>query len=102
MRGGVEPVQVASRLEVANLPKGKYLSIEPSDHLEIEYFLDYPEPIGKQEYHLDVTTNDFVRDIAPARTFGFIKDFQALTKMGLALGGGFDNLKVTHSQDDLW
>lgn len=89
---GVEPVRVSTKLEVANLPQSKYLSIEPSDHLEIEYYLDYQKPIGKQEYRFNAKTDDFVRDIAPARTFGFIKDFQALTKMGLASGGRVNNV----------
>lgn len=95
---GIRPVRVDSRLEVANLPHSKYLSIEPSDHLEIEYFLDYPKPIGKQEYRFDATNDDFVRDIAPARTFGFIKDFQALTQMGLASGGRVNNVILLNDE----
>jgi UDP-3-O-acyl-N-acetylglucosamine deacetylase len=89
---------VSTKLEVANLPNGKYLSMEPSDHLEIEYYLDYPKPIGKQEYHFNAGTDDFVRDIAPARTFGFIKDFQALTKMGLASGGRVNNVILLNDE----
>lgn len=95
---GIEPIRVVSRLEVPNLPQGKYLSIEPSDHLDIEYFLDYPRPIGRQEYHFDATNGDFVREIAPARTFGFIKDFQALAKMGLASGGRVNNVILLNDE----
>jgi UDP-3-O-[3-hydroxymyristoyl] N-acetylglucosamine deacetylase len=95
---GIEPVRVSSKLEVANLPQGKYLSIEPFDHLEIEYFLDYPKPIGKQEYSFNGATDDFARDIAPARTFGFIKDFQALAKMGLASGGRVNNVILMNDE----
>ncbi|HAR95098.1 MAG TPA: UDP-3-O-[3-hydroxymyristoyl] N-acetylglucosamine deacetylase [Deltaproteobacteria bacterium] len=95
---GVEPVRVTSKLEVPNLPQGKYLAIEPSDHLEIEYFLDYPKPIGKQHYHFHGATDDFARDIAPARTFGFIRDFQALAKMGLASGGRVNNVILLNDE----
>lgn len=95
---GIEPVRATSRLEVPNLPQGKHLAIEPSDHLEIEYFLDYPKPIGKQQYHFDATTDDFVKDIAPARTFGFIRDFQALAKMGLASGGRVNNVILLNDE----
>ena len=95
---GIEPLRVAAKLELTHLPQGKYLSIEPSDHLEIEYFLNYPKPIGKQEYRFNGTTDDFVRDIAPARTFGFIKDFQALTNMGLASGGRVNNVILLNDE----
>ena len=50
--------------------------------------------LGKQEYSLDLTPEAFIREIAPARTFGFLKDVEMLRKNGLARGGSLDNAVV--------
>lgn len=50
--------------------------------------------LGKQEYSFDLTPESFVREIAPARTFGFLKDVEMLRKNGLARGGSLDNAVV--------
>ncbi len=68
------------------------ISIEPSDKLSISYTLEYSAPVGKQEF--DVVLDDvesFKREIAPARTFGFMKDIEALQRAGLAAGGRLNN-----------
>ncbi|MBI5018541.1 MAG: UDP-3-O-[3-hydroxymyristoyl] N-acetylglucosamine deacetylase [Deltaproteobacteria bacterium] len=68
------------------------IRLEPSDCLEIDYTLDYPAPVGRQRYifRLDDPAT-FHREIAPARTFGFVRDIGYLQRQGLALGGRFDN-----------
>lgn len=68
------------------------IRLEPSDCLEIDYTLDYPAPVGRQRFvfRLDDPAA-FRREIAPARTFGFVKDIGYLQRQGLALGGRFDN-----------
>jgi UDP-3-O-[3-hydroxymyristoyl] N-acetylglucosamine deacetylase len=54
--------------------------------------IDFPHPaIGKEKIDLDVNEVSFSREIAPARTFGFLQDLQELQKRGLALGGSLDN-----------
>ena len=68
------------------------LSIEPADVLTITYDLDYPAPVGHQNYTFRLDDVDaFKREIAPARTFGFMKDIEQLQKAGLAAGGRLDN-----------
>ena len=64
----------------------------PFDGFEIDYTLEYPEPVGRQRFvfRLD-DPSAYRREIAPARTFGFAKDIGALQRQGLALGGRFDN-----------
>ena len=83
---GIEPLVVGERVELPNLPGDKYLSIEPAEEFEIDYTLDQPRPIGKQRYVFKGGKEAFLREIAPARTFGSIKDFERLEKMGLAAG----------------
>lgn len=68
------------------------IKLEPADSFSIEYTLEYPEPIGTQHYVYTWGDVDaYRREIAPARTFGFVKDIRNLQKAGLALGGRFDN-----------
>jgi UDP-3-O-[3-hydroxymyristoyl] N-acetylglucosamine deacetylase len=68
------------------------IELTPFDGFEIDYTLEYPEPVGKQRlvFRLE-DPSDFRREIAPARTFGFARDIGALQRQGLALGGRFDN-----------
>lgn len=68
------------------------IRIEPSDRLRIRYELDYPAPVGRQHYEFTFNgPESFREEIAPARTFGFMKDIERLQKAGLAAGGRLDN-----------
>ena len=70
----------------------KSLVIEPSDFFSIDYFLDYPFPIGKQSLTFVLKDErSFKEEIAPARTFGFLKDVEMLERMGLGEGGRLHN-----------
>jgi UDP-3-O-[3-hydroxymyristoyl] N-acetylglucosamine deacetylase len=54
--------------------------------------MEYPEPIGIQDYTYEFTGDEsFKKEIAPARTFGFMEEMAQLTKMGYASGGKLDN-----------
>jgi len=58
----------------------------------VHYVLQYPDPVGRQELTFQFgDTEDFKREIAPARTFGFLREIEALEKMGLASGGRLHN-----------
>jgi UDP-3-O-acyl N-acetylglucosamine deacetylase len=70
----------------------KFLTVEPSDMFSVHYTLNYPRPVGRQEYSFVMSdADDFKREIAPARTFGFLKDIEALNERGLASGGRLNN-----------
>jgi UDP-3-O-[3-hydroxymyristoyl] N-acetylglucosamine deacetylase len=71
------------------------LSFYPDSSFKITYCIEYDHPlILKQEMSLDVNTESFVSEIAPSRTFGFLKDVPALRAQDLALGGSLDNAIV--------
>src|SRR5882672_10729812 len=73
-------------------PAQKGIAIEPADLFEVHYTLDYPPPIGRQELEFRFTDVEaFRREIAPARTFGFVKEIEQLEQMGLANGGRLNN-----------
>jgi UDP-3-O-acyl N-acetylglucosamine deacetylase len=71
---------------------GKGIGIEPYDGFSIRYTLAYPDPIGRQEYsYVHRGPDSFREEIAPARTFGFVRDMKAMAAVGLANGGRLDN-----------
>jgi UDP-3-O-[3-hydroxymyristoyl] N-acetylglucosamine deacetylase len=89
------PRKVAIVKKKIEVRKGdKLASIAPSHRLHIQARIEWNHPsIGVQEYSYTVGKSDF-REIAGARTFGFLKDVEALQKMGLARGGSLDNAIV--------
>jgi UDP-3-O-[3-hydroxymyristoyl] N-acetylglucosamine deacetylase len=69
------------------------IRIQPAPRLEIRYALDYAHPaIRCQELWLErLDAEIFEREIAGARTFGFLRDVRSLWQAGLGRGGSFDN-----------
>ncbi len=66
--------------------------IEPADGFTVRYRLQYPSPVGTQEFTYVYKGADSFRDqIAPARTFGFLRDFERLERLGLIKGGRLGN-----------
>jgi UDP-3-O-[3-hydroxymyristoyl] N-acetylglucosamine deacetylase len=73
----------------------KQAYVVPYHGLRLTVTIDFPHPkIGKQKFDIDVNDQSFTREIAGARTFGFLKDVEALQARGLALGGSLDNAIV--------
>ena len=71
------------------------MSIEPADRFEIECLIDFPHPFIRQQSLKFVAENgSFGREIAAARTFGFVHEIEMLRKANLALGGSLDNAIV--------
>ena len=70
----------------------KRLTLEPYDGFAISYQLRYPAPIGEQFYDFDMDSFEHYRaEIAPARTFGFMRDLKMMSELGLGSGGRLDN-----------
>jgi UDP-3-O-[3-hydroxymyristoyl] N-acetylglucosamine deacetylase len=67
----------------------------PDDGLILEYAIVYDHPaIGTQRLRLPLTPAVFAEEIAPARTFGFLKDVEKYHRRGLALGASVGNTVV--------
>lgn len=72
--------------------RGEIIRIEPADQFAITYTLVYPPPVGTQKYtYVHRGADSFREEIAPARTFGFLRDMKQMAAMGLATGGRLDN-----------
>jgi UDP-3-O-[3-hydroxymyristoyl] N-acetylglucosamine deacetylase len=85
----IKPVRVSGK-------DGSLGELRPYSHgfrVEAEIEFDHPL-IGKQALALDIEPNSFRREIARARTFGFMKDVAKLWNAGYALGASFDNTLV--------
>jgi UDP-3-O-[3-hydroxymyristoyl] N-acetylglucosamine deacetylase len=74
-------------------PDAKSILMEPHDGLRITYRLDYPQPLGVQEVTYEHHNSaGYCREIAPARTFAFVKDVERMHDLGLIAGGRFNNV----------
>jgi UDP-3-O-[3-hydroxymyristoyl] N-acetylglucosamine deacetylase len=86
----VDELIIDRRLEL--LHGKKSLVIEPAGVFSIHYFLDYPSPIGQETMDFVLESAGAFKDqIAPARTFGFLKDIEMLERMGMGGGGRLHN-----------
>ncbi|MGB9622138.1 MAG: UDP-3-O-acyl-N-acetylglucosamine deacetylase [Brevinematia bacterium] len=71
----------------------QYLIVKPSDKLIVDYEIEF-DVIGKEKIRIEINQETFVKEISPARTFGFIEDAEILKKKGLALGASMENVHV--------
>ena len=73
----------------------KQLAVWPADTTSISYLIDFDHPLlREQSRNYQVSEENFIREVADARTFGFLRDVQALQANGLAKGGSLENAVV--------
>ncbi len=73
----------------------KHIAIYPSDHFKVSYTISFEHPMLRHQSRTTrITEQTFNDDIAPARTFGFLKEVEWMRQQGLALGGSLDNAIV--------
>jgi UDP-3-O-[3-hydroxymyristoyl] N-acetylglucosamine deacetylase len=90
------PKKYLKVLRPISLSQGdKRIALYPSDHFKVTYSINFDHPlIRHQSRTMKITDETFVEEIAPARTFGFLKEVEMLRQRGLALGGSLDNAIV--------
>jgi UDP-3-O-[3-hydroxymyristoyl] N-acetylglucosamine deacetylase len=77
----------------------KSIRIAPSPKLSVRYKIDFNHPlIGRESMHFQLEGDAFSRKIAPARTFGFLREVEQLRAAGLARGGSVENCIVLDDQ----
>ncbi len=73
----------------------KYVKLSPSNDLNYDFTIKFSHPvIDEQSYSLKFTKENYKKEIARARTFGFVHEVQYLRSKGLALGGSLENAVV--------
>ncbi len=79
-----EYLKVVKEVEVRD--GTKFIGVYPGSGYGIQYTIDFPQPIGRETFTVDLATGDYRERIAPARTFGFKEDEAMLRDMGLIRG----------------
>jgi UDP-3-O-[3-hydroxymyristoyl] N-acetylglucosamine deacetylase len=73
----------------------KSVRLSPAERFEVRYTIGFDHPLLRhQAYATRITARSFTEAIAPARTFGFLREVELLRKSGLALGGSLENAVV--------
>lgn len=68
---------------------------EPAERLTFTFVYEHKHPlVGRQEYTVEFTPENYISQIAPARTFGFEEELAFLKAHGLAKGGSLENAVV--------
>jgi UDP-3-O-[3-hydroxymyristoyl] N-acetylglucosamine deacetylase len=70
------------------------LAVAPAEGLRIRFAVDFAPPVGAQFIDASIDARYYAREIAPARTFGYLHEVEALLSAGLARGGSLDNALV--------
>jgi UDP-3-O-[3-hydroxymyristoyl] N-acetylglucosamine deacetylase len=76
---------------------GKWAEFRPYDGFKVNFKIEFEHPVFKthlQSTSIDFSTTSFLREVSRARTFGFMRDIEALRANRLALGGNIDNAIV--------
>jgi UDP-3-O-[3-hydroxymyristoyl] N-acetylglucosamine deacetylase len=84
--------------EVVEVRDGdKWARFAPYAGFRLDFTIDFPHPVfGSENKHaiVDFAEHSYVKEVARARTFGFMQDVEAMRSMGLALGGSLQNAIV--------
>src|SRR5215210_4186511 len=83
-------------LRPLSLTRGdKRIALYPSDHFKVTYSIAFDHPMLRhQQRTIRLSEDAFIDEIAPARTFGFLKEVEWMRQHGLALGGSLENAVV--------
>ncbi len=96
----IEPIIIKEKIVEGEIGDNeRYIMIEPSSRLSVEYRMEYPQPIGKLcARYKENGVQSFKNDVAPARTFGFIDDIKQFEDKGLAEGGKLTNVILVDNE----
>lgn len=93
-------IRILKRVELVD--GAKEVSLEPGEGFSIDVAIDFETPvIGKQQAALSLANGAFRKHLGAARTFGFLKDAEALKQLGLGLGGSLDNAIIIDEDEVL-
>jgi UDP-3-O-[3-hydroxymyristoyl] N-acetylglucosamine deacetylase len=77
----------------------KFIAVYPAETYSVSYTINFPHPlIGKESFRVNLSNGAYLREIAPARTFGSREDEQAMRNMGLIRGASAENCIVLTRQ----
>jgi UDP-3-O-[3-hydroxymyristoyl] N-acetylglucosamine deacetylase len=73
----------------------KFIAVYPAENYSVSYTVNFPHPlIGKESFSVDLSDGNYLSEIAPARTFGFLHEADAMRQQGLIRGASAENAIV--------
>jgi UDP-3-O-[3-hydroxymyristoyl] N-acetylglucosamine deacetylase len=73
----------------------KFIAVYPAETYSVSYTIDFPHPlIGREVFRGNLSDGQYLRGIAPARTFGFLHEAEAMRQQGLIRGASEENAVV--------
>ncbi len=88
-------VRILERVEVRD--GDKWARFDPHDGFRINFEIDFDHPLfrgGAARASMEFSTVTYLKEVARARTFGFMRDLETMRRHNLALGGSLDNAIV--------
>lgn len=86
-------IEILDTVEV--IEGDKRATLKPADGFEVAFTIEFPTAaIGRQSIDMAMDEQAFRDELADCRTFGFLRDVEALRAMGLARGGSMENCVV--------
>jgi len=73
----------------------KFIGVYPADSYSVSYTIDFAHHlIGRETFRVNLSDGNYLREIAPARTFGFLHQAEAMREQGLIRGASIENAIV--------
>jgi UDP-3-O-[3-hydroxymyristoyl] N-acetylglucosamine deacetylase len=72
----------------------KFIAAYPASGYTVAYKINFAPPIGEQSFAIDLSQDLYRKEVAAARTFGFLSEEKALKNMGLIRGASEENVIV--------
>jgi len=91
-------LKITKKIEI--IDGDKKCSLSPDKNMKFFASIDFSDKvIGKQEASINLEKFSFKDNVSKARTFGFMKDVEALRMSGLGLGGSLDNCVIIDNNE---
>ena len=86
-------IRILRALEVRE--GNKFIAVYPAERYSVSYTINFPHPmIGRESLAIELTNGHYISSIAPARTFGFLHEADAMRQQGLIRGASSENALV--------
>lgn len=72
----------------------KFIAAYPADGYSVAYKINFAAPIGEQSFEVDLSRDLYRKELAAARTFGFLHEEKAMRNLGLIAGASEENVIV--------
>jgi UDP-3-O-acyl N-acetylglucosamine deacetylase len=86
----IEQREEKQTLPISSPIETSLLKVLPYRGFKVHFVVNFPL-VGEQKLSFDLNKDDFVKEIAPARTFGYISEIEQLKKQGLGQGASLEN-----------